>query len=643
MHPELLAVVEPRRLDGPLRVLCVTGETAHGDTVRAALEDDSLYVATVSGAAAALESLSESPVDCLVTVHDLPDGTGPELIGALAERHPELTTVLYADRPADAVAVEANRAGAEAYIPHRPAEDTLALLATRVNSLAETARDRRRQGRTNRRLESLVAAAPISIIELDCDGVVQRWSPGAERMFGWSAEAAVGGPLPIIPEGEQETYRDRLRRVLDGGTIRREETRRRTKSGQAIDLLLSVVPVPGTAGEPTGVLAVFEDITPQKRVERQLRALQRTTRELNVARSIPTVGEIAVEAAADILELDMTGLWRYDARQDALVPVAMTERSYEVIDEQPRFEPGGSLAWRAFEDGELEVYDDLTDVPGRQNPDTAIGSEIIAPLGEQGLLITGATTTREFSDRDVDLFRVLGANTEAAMARAEREAELRRQNERLDRFTSVVSHDLRNPLSVAKGYLDLARESEAPEDFARVEEAHERMGDLIEDLLALARGGTTVEDGTELDLGTVARDAWGHVDIGDASLTVAEDLPTLHGDRSRLTQLFENLFRNCVKHGATGSAADDAVSVTVASLPDRAGFYVADDGPGIPADRRESVFDHGVSFADDGGTGFGLSIVADIARAHGWGVSATESADGGARFEFKTDIVPLDA
>ena len=631
-------MAEPTRVDGPLRVLCVTGETSHGDRARAALSADERFrVVTVPDADAALESLSEAPVDCLVTVHDLPDGTGAELVEALAERHPELTAVLYADQPDGAVAVEANRVGAEAYIPHRPAEDTSELLATRVNSLAATARDRRRQGRTNRRLESLVAAAPISIIELDRDGVVQRWSPGAERMFGWSAEEVGGGPLPIVPEDEQGTHRERLRRVLDGETIRREETRRRTKSGQALDLLLSVVPVPGAAGEPTGVLAVFEDITPQKRVERQLRALQRTTRELNVARSIPTVGEVAVEAAADILEFDITGLWRYDARQDALLPVAMTERSYEVIGEQPRFEPGGSLAWQAFEEGEIRVYDDLTDVPGRQNPDTVIGSEIIVPLGEQGLLITGATTPREFSDRDVDLFRVLGANAEAAMARAEREAELRRQNERLDRFTSVVSHDLRNPLSVATGYLDLVRESGDADDFDRVEDAHERMNDLIEDLLALARGGTAVGDATELDLGTVARDAWTHVDTGNASLTVAADLPTLHGDRSRLTQLFENLFRNAVEHAASGS--DDAVSVAVAPLPDRPGFYVADDGPGIPEDRRESVFDHGVSFDDEGGTGFGLSIVADITRAHGWAVAVTESDSGGARFEFETDVL----
>jgi len=637
MRPEPLAVAEPRRIDGPLRVLCVTGETAHGEAVRAALEDDDLRVTTAPAVDAALESLSDTPADCLVTVHDLPDGTGAELIETLTGRHPNLTAVLYADRPDDAVAVEANRAGADAYIPHRPADDTTELLVTRVRSLAATARDRRRQGRTIQRLESLVAAAPISIIEFDRDGVVQRWSPGAERMFGWSAEEVVGGPLPIIPEGERETYCERLQRVLDGETIRREETRRRTKSGQAVDLLLSVVPVASAAGEPTGVLAVFEDITPQKRVERQLRALQRTARELNVARSIPTVGEVAVEAAADILEFDMTGLWRYDARQEALVPVAMTERSFEIVDEQPRFEPGESLAWQAFEDGELRVYDDLTDVPGRQNPDTEIGSEIIVPLGEQGVLITGAMTPREFSDRDVDLFRVLGANTEAAMARAEREAELRRQNERLDRFTSVVSHDLRNPLSVAKGYLDLARESGDADDFDRVESAHERMSDLTEDLLALARGGTAVEDATELDPGTVARDAWDHVDTGDASLTVADDLPTLHGDRSRLTQLFENLFRNAVEHAASGS--DDAVSVTVGPLSDRPGFYVADDGPGIPEDRRESVFDHGVSFDDEGGTGFGLSIVADITRAHGWAVSATEGVAGGARFEFETGVL----
>jgi signal transduction histidine kinase len=82
-----------------------------------------------------------------------------------------------------------------------------------------------------------------------------------------------------------------------------------------------------------------------------------------------------------------------------------------------------------------------------------------------------------------------------------------------------------------------------------------------------------------------------------------------------------------VEHGGSD------VTVRVGTLDDRPGFYVEDDGPGIPEEVREEVFDRGVT-TDDDGTGFGLAIVREIAEAHGWTVRATESDAGGARFEF---------
>jgi signal transduction histidine kinase len=101
-----------------------------------------------------------------------------------------------------------------------------------------------------------------------------------------------------------------------------------------------------------------------------------------------------------------------------------------------------------------------------------------------------------------------------------------------------------------------------------------------------------------------------------------------------LSQLLENLFRNAVEHGG------DDVTVNVGSLP--GGFYVADDGPGIPAADRESVFEPGFTTNDDG-TGFGLEIVEAVASAHGWDVRVTDAAEGegGARFEF-TGVDVLD-
>ncbi len=211
----------------------------------------------------------------------------------------------------------------------------------------------------------------------------------------------------------------------------------------------------------------------------------------------------------------------------------------------------------------------------------------------------------------------------------ERERELERQNDRLDAFASVVSHDLRNPLSSASGYLELARETGNDEHLAVVEEEHERMSRMIEDILTLAREGEAVGEVDPVDLAAVAEASWESADTADATVSIG-DLPTVEGDAERLQQLFENLFRNAAFHGG------DDVSVRVGAFED--GFYVADDGPGVPDDMKDEVTEMGVSTAKDrGGTGFGLAIVSEIAAGHGWTVEVADAADGGARFEVYTD------
>lgn len=202
--------------------------------------------------------------------------------------------------------------------------------------------------------------------------------------------------------------------------------------------------------------------------------------------------------------------------------------------------------------------------------------------------------------------------------------DLKRRNERLDEFASVVSHDLRNPLNVAAGRLELARVECDSEHFAAIDTAHDRMQTLIDDLLTLARQDEAT-DVEPVSLPTVTEDCWQTVATIDATLAV-ETERTIRADRSRLQQLFENLFRNAIEHGG----AD--VTVTVGELSETNGFYVEDDGPGIPVEDRKQVFEAGYSTNDEG-TGFGLRIVREIVEAHGWNIRITDGPDGGARFE----------
>ncbi|WP_205596846.1 sensor histidine kinase [Halostella salina] len=219
----------------------------------------------------------------------------------------------------------------------------------------------------------------------------------------------------------------------------------------------------------------------------------------------------------------------------------------------------------------------------------------------------------------------------------------------VDHVASVVSHDLRNPLDVAKTRLRAGREHDEPEQFDYVEQAHDRMERIIEDVLTLARGEDVVEPDEPVDLGAVAERAWETVDTRRATLHVDCPLPTTTADPDRVSRLFENLFRNAVEHGSTSPASQtrqDSVehgaadgqahdlTVTIGWLDEGDGFYVADDGVGMPADERERAFEPGYS-ADEHGTGLGLAIVARIADLHGWSRRLTTGRDGGTRVEFR--------
>ena len=203
------------------------------------------------------------------------------------------------------------------------------------------------------------------------------------------------------------------------------------------------------------------------------------------------------------------------------------------------------------------------------------------------------------------------------------EETITRQNERLETFVGTVSHDLRGPLRVAEGQVELAHQDCDSEHLQKAEEALERGEALLEKLLTLAQHGKTVSDFDRVDLCAIAESCWRTIETADATLVTESD-STIQADESRLKELLENLYRNAVTHGG----AD--VTVTVGELAD--GFYVEDDGAGIPPADREQVFEAGYS-TDSDGTGFGLGIVKEIVNTHGWNIRVTEGSDGGARFE----------
>lgn len=390
-----------------------------------------------------------------------------------------------------------------------------------------------------------------------------------------------------------------------------------------------------TGGSLGGYLIGLYNVQMRRRSDR-IEALQKATGIFVEAKTKVDVCEQTVQLAVSDLNMPLTGAWLYNETENSLEPVAVAEEGRTTFDNYPTYEEGEGLSWNVFTTGNSQVYDDLQNHPERYNPETPIRSEMILALGSHGVLNIGSREPEAFDNVDISTARLLAYAASAVLDRAEREEQLRTQqqeveaqNERLAEFSSIVSHDLRNPLTVAQGNLEVIKETCDSPSLSEIETAHRRMEELISNLLSLARAGQAIEDVKRVSLITVATDAWRMVDTKDASIAFSTDGLMITASESRVRQIFENLFRNAVDHGRVD------VMVRVGELDDKTGFYIEDDGPGIPPEDREQIFETGYT-THQKGTGLGLVTVRRIADAHGWSITVAESESGGARFEFRT-------
>jgi PAS domain S-box-containing protein len=312
-------------------------------------------------------------------------------------------------------------------------------------------------------------------------------------------------------------------------------------------------------------------------------------------------GEVAL---ANDRAVDLLGA----ADEDELIGVR-----YDAADWDPLDSSGDPLA-----DGELpyaEVLESKEPVYARE-----IG--ITNAAGEQQWLSVGLAPILE----DDEVVGVVASFNDVTELRSTQQS-LSKQRERLEAISSVIAHDLRNPLGVIDGYAELIEETGELEHLEQIRAAVDRMEAIIDDMLTLARVGAQAVETESVELEAAAETAWRNVGRAQATMRCAPEA-TFEADRSLLLQLLENLFRNSVEH----AGAD--VTVTVDALPDGSGFLVEDDGPGVPPDKRADVFSFGYT-SESEGTGLGLAIVDQIADVHGWEVSIEDGTEGGARFEIR--------
>ena len=461
----------------------------------------------------------------------------------------------------------------------------------------------------------------------DSTPIVERANPAFAETFGYTPDEVVGENLQdlVVPRNQRTEAGFLVERVYQEGQYS-VEVERRTTDGIR-QFLLSVVVTDREEDEPEGY-AIYTDITEQKRRERTVRSLHDVVTEFAACDTPEAVYRQTVDSAASLLAFDRAAIAIETEEGPLRVETTTDAFSFE---DPPTLAADEGLAGRTYRTGESFLRRDMQSVD--DETELTVNSALSVPVGDVGVFLAVDDTPAAFDDGDRQLAEGLVSYAEAALNRLDRERALQRQNERLEAFRSVVSHDLRNPLTVAKLRLDLAQEECESEHLADVSTALDRMDSLLDGLLTVARTGEGGHDLEPVDLEMLAAECWETVVTGESTLLV-ESSRTIRADRNRLKQLLENLISNAVEHGSGPGDSDGpdagAVTVTVGAL-DR-GFYVADDGPGIPPDQRESVFESGYS-TSDGGTGFGLTIVSEVAEAHGWTVEVTEGADGGARFE----------
>ncbi|MFW5956219.1 MAG: PAS domain-containing protein [Halorhabdus sp.] len=388
-------------------------------------------------------------------------------------------------------------------------------------------------------------------------------------------------------------------------------------------------------GEPLRAVGINSDVNERKTVEEELRrerdrleALHDAATDIGAAGSESVVYETLTTVAEDILDFAEVAVDVVE--DDALVQQAWSrDESGDFYERVPLDED--TFSTRAYHRGETIVADDLTNYDATP-ADPEYRSALTVPIGDIGTFQAVSREVGAFDETDRELAELLVGHAREALLRIDQERSLReqrerlrRENERLQEFASFVSHDLRNPLNVANGRLAQARSERDSEHLAAIERSLERMDALITDLLALARQGNTVGEVETVSIEELVSECWKTVETPE-SVVQTDAPPTIRADPERLKTVLENLFRNAMEHGG------DGITVTVGALDEREGFYVADDGTGIPSENAGNVFETGYSTRQDG-TGIGLSIVEQIVDAHGWEIDVTASATGGARFE----------
>jgi PAS domain S-box-containing protein len=459
-----------------------------------------------------------------------------------------------------------------------------------------------------KRYQAFTQATNSTFVTIDESTTIQSVNPAVEETFGYEPEELIGEKLTVLmSEPAAEQYRAAFQQYLETDekttNWNNVETTGERRGGETIPLAVSFSEV--TVEGDRWFVGSINDITERKQREEKL--------------------QDAHAQLENAIEAGVTGTWEWHIQEDRLVTGREFAETFGVDPDQAQ--QGVELdrfISQIYEDDREQVEQQIESAIAECDDYEAEYRVWDADNELRWVLARGYVE----SDENGKPVRFPGAIIDIT-DRKQTEQELQQHIEYLEEFVGVVSHDLRNPLNVVKGRIGLVQKDCDSEHFDAIESAAERMNRIIDGLLRLAREGRDIGSLDTVFVEDVINDAFQLVadDADQATLQYAdEDLAgkVIEADRERLAQVFENLFRNAIEHEG------EDVTVSVGCLDN--GFYIEDDGSGIPEQDREKVFNVAYSTRGDG-SGFGLHIVEQIINAHGWDIRVTEGSLGGARFE----------
>jgi PAS domain S-box-containing protein len=475
----------------------------------------------------------------------------------------------------------------------------------------------------NKTLQTVIETSPLPIVTFALDGAITLWNPAAEQLFGWMAAEVLGKPIPFIPADKQAEHAAMRQQDISGENFSGRVIRRVRKDGSPIDLSVSTAPIRNEAGEITGIMSLYADVTEQKRAQAALAESEYRFRTM--ADTAPVM--IWVTGS------DKLATWFNKPWLDFRGRMLEQETGTGWLD---GLHPGDrERCWQIY----VSSFDARLSFQMEYRLKRADGIyHWILISGIPRFSAEGGFLGYIGSCIDIDDRKKAEEEREAAL-----EA-LARSNAELKQFAYVASHDLQEPLRTICAYTQLlTRTHSAVMDRSGLEyaqfvvDAAHRMTDLIQDLLAFSRAGDRDElKFTSVDTAEIVRNVLNNLREAVAqshAQVEIKDLPQIHGSAVQLAQVFQNLLSNAMKYNRGGRVN---IEVSASKRDNIWTFAVRDDGIGIEPRYQERIFGlfkrlHGPELP---GTGLGLAICQKIIENHGGRIWVKSVPGEGSTFYF---------